>query len=572
MVPGALSVTAGPHPPAAGTGGPAVRARVPSGGPTAQAAGSDRGPLADPITLDLLAAGPITRERVATSWRDTDALRTLATAKCRPLSRDLARELEDLHRRLGASPASLANLDKLARGEAVAAVAGQQPAPLGGPLYSLHKTAAAVGLAREVTRRTGAACVPLFWTHSEDSDFAEIRGASVCDAELQLVDLSLPDHSHTDGGLVGAIAVEPLRELGEQALAAWNGLPGHADAVDVWRRSLERARDLGEAMSALWLALFADEGLVVVEPRLPAFRAAARPIVDRYLAKADAMHAAARSAGARIEALAGRRALADPALDSFVFEVSDGGRKKISAADARARGSKVTLSPSVALRATVQDGVLPTVAMACGPGELAYLVQLREVFEAVDVRAAAPAVRFSATWLPPAAVGLLEELGRAEGASSASAWNVAWETVAHTDAVLARVAETYVPGELQRALATARAAADQSMARLAEVSREFDGSLPQMVESARGKIDFQVSRLAEGVLGKARGRLDREHPLWRRLRYVLQPGDKLQERRIASLEVVARRGRDVVRGLCDLATEHARATGGGVHEHYLLEA
>jgi len=27
-----------------------------------------------------------------------------------------------------------------------------------------------------------------------------------------------------------------------------------------------------------------------------------------------------------------------------------------------------------------------------------------------------------------------------------------------------------------------------------------------------------------------------------------------------------------VRGVCDLATEHARATAGGVHEHYLLEA
>jgi uncharacterized coiled-coil protein SlyX len=159
-------------------------------------------------------------------------------------------------------------------------------------------------------------------------------------------------------------------------------------------------------------------------------------------------------------------------------------------------------------------------------------------------------------------------LDEAAGGDTASAWDV----VAHTDAVLARVAETRVPGELQRALAASRAAADQSMARLAEVSREFDASLPQMVESARGKIDFQVSRLAEGVLGKARGRLDREQPLWRRLRYVLRPGDKLQERRLASLEVVARCGRHVVRGLNDLATEHARATAGGVHEHYLLEA
>src|SRR5262245_19002967 len=199
MVPGALSVTA-----------PAVRARVPSGYP-AGAAGSASGPPADPLSLDLLAGGPVSRERIATSWRDTEALRSLATAKRAPLPAALAESLAEYHRRLGASPASLANLEKLARGEAVAAVAGQQPGPLGGPLYSLHKTAAAVGLAREVTRRTGAACVPLFWTHSEDSDFAEIRGATVCDAELQLMDLELPDAAHTDGGLVGAIAVEPLR-------------------------------------------------------------------------------------------------------------------------------------------------------------------------------------------------------------------------------------------------------------------------------------------------------------------------------------------------------------------------
>ena len=107
-------------------------------------------------------------------------------------------------------------------------------------------------------------------------------------------------------------------------------------------------------------------------------------------------------------------------------------------------------------------------------------------------------------------------------------------------------------------------AVDQSLARLAEESRVLDASLPQMIESARGKMDFQVSRLAEGVLGKARGRLDREQPTWRRLRYVLLPGDKLQERRLASLEPVARAGRGIIAGLArnraalDLPPEYDR--------------
>src|SRR5258708_5121745 len=160
----------------------AVRARV--------AAAADRAMLGDALTLDLLAGGPIACERVPVQWRDTARLRELAGAKRAPLAPELARELGAYHRRLGASPASLANLERLARGEAVATVAGQQPAPLGGPLYSLHKTASAVGLAAVVHERPGMACVPLYWMHGEDSDFAGIRHPSLPDATLPVHDLS----------------------------------------------------------------------------------------------------------------------------------------------------------------------------------------------------------------------------------------------------------------------------------------------------------------------------------------------------------------------------------------------
>jgi uncharacterized protein YllA (UPF0747 family) len=517
--------------------------------------------IADAFTLDLLSGGPLSRERVPVSWRDTAALTALAQRKRAPLDAGLAAALEEQHRRLGASPASLANLARLARGEAVAAVAGQQPAPLGGPLFALHKTAGAVGLAAAATERTGVPCVPLFWMHGEDSDFAEVRGVTVADAQLVLHDLQLPAEAHAEGGMVGALPLETLRAVGEEAIAHWSGLPFQAEALARFRGSLANARDLGEAVSALWLSLFAEQGLVVVDPRLPAFRAAARPVIERYLADAESLQRAAREAGERLERASGRRPLPDASLESFVFEVDGARRRKIAAADARARGPAVTLSPSVALRPAVQDGVFPTVAMACGPGEIAYLMQLREVFAGVGVEPAAPAVRFGASWLPAAAF----ELAEAAGAD-------AWEVVTHTDAVLARVAERRVPTALHEALADARISVEQSLARLAEASREFDGSLPQLVESARGKMDFQVSRLAEGVLGKARGRLDRDHPLWRRLRPLLLPGDKLQERRLASLEPVARRGAGVIRDLCALATAHAHRTAEGVHEHALLEA
>ncbi|MFN8586962.1 MAG: bacillithiol biosynthesis BshC [Candidatus Eisenbacteria bacterium] len=520
--------------------------------------------LHDPITRDLLDGGPIACERFARLWTSDAQVAELTALKRRPLDPALARAMAEQHARLGASPASLANLERLAKGEAVAAVAGQQPAPLGGPLYSLHKIASSAGIARTVQARTGTPCVPLFWMHGEDSDFAEIRHASVLDANLELHDFVLPDDAHATGGLVGGVPVAPLAALHAEALAKWAGLPGHADAAALLARAQAAGRDLGEVTIALLLGLFADAGLVVVDPRLGEFRAAARPFVERYLANAEVLQAAAVAAGARLQALAGRTPLSEASLESFVFEIAGGARHKLSAADARARGAAVTLSPSVALRPAVQDGVFPTVAMAVGPGEIAYLAQLREVFAGVGVEPAVLVPRFGATWLPAAAVEFLE--------ASQAAGEDAWHVVAETDAALAAFAASRVPADVEGELLAAKQAALDGLTRFADRAKALDGSFPQMVESARGKVDYQFARLHEGLVSKVRARFDKEHPVWRRLRYALAPGGKLQERRIASLEPVARQGVGVVAMLCDAAAEHAAGAARGVHEHWLLEA
>ncbi len=518
--------------------------------------------LHDPLVEDVLRLGKLSRERFATLWGNTAALKTLAETKRKRLDPGLAEAMLEQHRRLGAPDASIASLERLARGEVVCSVAGQQPAPLGGPLYSLHKTACAVGLAEVVTERTGVPCVPLFWMHGEDSDFAEIRGATFADLGLQIRETSLAPGSHAEGGLVGSIGIEALsgpHGPHAAALAAWEGLPGHADVAGLLGRIESRARDLGEACVALMLELFGARGLIVVDPRLPAFRAAARPVFDRYLEQAEALSAAARDAGARLESALGHRALNDASLESFVFEVAGGSRHKRGIAEARALEAAAVLSPSVALRPAVQDAVFPTVAMACGSAEIAYLAQLREVFEGLGVPAAAPVPRLTATWLPPAATEMME----ATGAS-------AWDVVTATDRVLKEHAERTVPAELRDELESARGDVFAALERFAQSSTRVDTSLPQVVDSARGKIDFQFARLLETLTGKVRHRLERQHPEWARLRYYVLPGDKLQERRLASLEPVARGGLGVAGELCTIAADEARRLVGGAHDHLLL--
>ena len=101
--------------------------------------------LYDPLGADLVAGGSFSRRRFETLWSDTQALKRLAEAKRAVLPQSLITALIEYHKKLGAPAASLASIEKLRRGEAVCTVAGQQPAPLGGPLYSLFKTASAVG-------------------------------------------------------------------------------------------------------------------------------------------------------------------------------------------------------------------------------------------------------------------------------------------------------------------------------------------------------------------------------------------------------------------------------------------
>jgi uncharacterized protein YllA (UPF0747 family) len=516
--------------------------------------------LYDPFVADVVRGGPASRARFATSWGDDAALKRLAEAKRAPLPGALARELAEFHRRLGASAASLAALDRLARGEAVCAIAGQQPAPLGGPLYSLHKIASTIGMARSFAARTGIPCVPVFWVHNEDSDFAEIRSASVADAALTAHELALPDSAHTDGGLVGGIGADALKALEDEARRHWGALPEADEAGAILARARGAARDLGEAQSALVLALFADSGLIVVDPRLPAFRAAARTVIDRYLARAEDLSAAASAAGAELERTIGRRPLADSALESFVFAIEDGRRRKVTPAEARKAPGAVVLSPNVALRPAVQDGVLPTVAMACGPAEIAYLAQLTEVFAALEVRAACPVPRFGASWLPPAAVAMLDETGADP-----------WELVTGADHVLKLHAERQVPAEVRESIERAHHAALAGLESIAAASRKVDASLPQLVESARAKVDYQFSRLYEGIAGKVRQQIERKHPEWLRLRYYLLPGDRLQERRLASLEPVAYRGAGVAGELADLGAEHAERVARGTLEHLVVE-
>ena len=146
-----------------------------------------------------------------------------------------------------------------------------------------------------------------------------------------------------------------------------------------------------------------------------------------------------------------------------------------------------------------------------------------------------------------------------------------WDLVTGADQVLKRHAEGQVPADVRDALERAHQVALAGLSGVAESSRRVDASLPQLVESARAKVDYQFTRLREGIAAKVRHQIERRNPEWLRVRYYLLPGDKLQERRLASLELAAYRGTEVAGELSDLAAEHAERVARGAFEHLVPE-
>lgn len=326
---------------------------------------------------------------------------------------------------IATTPAQVVARDALARPGTTAVVTGQQAGLFGGPLYTIHKAAAAIVDARALAAETGRPCVPVFWLQNEDHDLEEIATTRVLgsDGGLHAVAFEVPDARPVS---VGARRLGPSVDAAfDRVEALLAGLSEAPATTALLRRFYLPDRSPDRAFRDLLDALFADHGLLVVDPRHPALVAAARPVHDRALADAAAIAAALearadalRAAGFTVQVHVrpgaplsfvhpdgpdGPRYRADPLPDGS-FRVGD----RAMGADAVARAARST---SALLRPILQDTLLPTAAYVGGPGEVAYFAQLPPLYAAFDLPMPLIVPRASFRVVDEAASRLMEQLG-----------------------------------------------------------------------------------------------------------------------------------------------------------------
>jgi len=340
--------------------------------------------------------------------------------------------VEELQRQAASLPSSPARHAALsARPGVTCVVTGQQLGVFLGPLYTVHKAATAVARARWLGERTGRPCIPIFWLQTEDHDWTEVARFDGCvrgrwlsgrfaaegpaEARVSLAHRRLPAE------------VEVHLASLSRSLAP---LPHGAEVMALLGRHYVAGRSPGAAFAGVLSELFADEGLVLLDPRTPAMATGAAPLVRFALEEEEAIGALLEERGAalarrgfeeqvhtRADACLAFFHPAGPAGPRFRPDRDGNGFRtplgRISLAELRARlaDDPLSFSTSALLRPLVQDTLLPTAAYLGGPAECTYFAQLPPVYAraGLELPMIAPRARFRV--VDPWTASLLDRLG-----------------------------------------------------------------------------------------------------------------------------------------------------------------
>src|SRR5215471_17733266 len=198
----------------------------------------------------------------------------------------VARILERQNATFGASAETQANLQRFANG-ALAVVSGQQVGLFGGPAYAIYKALTAIQIAEELTRG-GTEAVPVFWMATEDHDLEEVRHTSWFDAG-KLIRYELPDGNEA-GKPVGRIPLGPDAERMAREAAELLQRDGSDLLGQYLVESYKAEETYGSAFGRLFARLFAQHGLILMDPLDTGLHKVAAPLYQHALAERDALN------------------------------------------------------------------------------------------------------------------------------------------------------------------------------------------------------------------------------------------------------------------------------------------
>ena len=459
----------------------------------------------------------------------------------------IADVLQAQQQRRGAPAEAVAAAARLRDPKTVAVVTGQQAGLFGGPLFTLLKALTAIELADTLRNAHGVSAIAIFWIDAEDHDWDEVKSCGILDGSLAHRTIAI---GNPPGAQVEPVARVRLDESAAVALAELAGALPQTEFTEPIVETLRAAYDPGTGMAdafGRWMeSVLGSRGLVVFNSADPAAKPLAAAIFTREIERAGETARLAADAGAAMESR-GYTAQVTPHADSVALFHLNNGRQPIriqgdsflvgdrvetkSAMLEHVRRSPGEFSPNVLLRPVVQDTLFPTVCYVAGPNELAYLGQLRGVYDAFGVPMPLMYQRGTATLLDSNAARFIVR------------HDVQLEQLqAQDEALLNRLLEAQLPPGVDAAMQEVSTLLQDRMEQLTASLTQIDSTLEGAARSALGRMQDDLKKLHGKIIQAAKRKDETLRRQFHHVRAQAFPGGHPQERAVGFVHFLNRYG------------------------------
>ena len=416
------------------------------------------------------------------------------------------------------------NLSLLQEANTYTVCAAHQLCLFTGPSYFIYKILSAIQLSSELKAKYPSKnFVPVYWMGSEDHDFEEINHAFVYGKKITW--------SNDEEGPIGTRSLKGIPEA-IHALSEVIGTSENAQALLLnLTTHFSGDRNYGQAFQSWILDLFSAFGLIVLDQNDAAFKQAFAPVMldellnsasekalaknEQYLTKHYHNQASSRPINLfylkkylreRIEGINGSYQVINSTLSFSKEEVQ-----------ASLKNHPERFSPNVILRPIYQEIILPNVAFIGGPGEVAYWLQLKDVFQHFKVSPPAILLRDMAVLLPK------NQLQRLESFKIQVK-----DLFSHYDQIAKGIVENESKNELS--LKAEKEVIDDLFLRIKEKALAIDKTMERSVESEQQKIINALENLEGKLLRSEKKNFEQKLNQLENIQQKLLPNNTLQER------------------------------------------
>ncbi|MCD6452601.1 MAG: bacillithiol biosynthesis cysteine-adding enzyme BshC [Acidobacteria bacterium] len=488
------------------------------------------------------------------NYQDKNSFYKLAEELRRDKGRDAFLLLAEGNREVGSSKEVVEKLEKAGKVGGVAVITGQQVGLFGGPAYTLFKALTAAKLAHFLEEELKIPVIPIFFLASEDHDIAEVNRFIFLNRDYRLIELSLP---RIEEGRRPVSSIRLGKEV-EKLLATFKAelpAPGIPPSLEeALYSSYTEEATFSSSFARLLAKLLSPYGIAILEPNSKKLKEIAIPLFEQEILKAKereelfsshlkglserGYHIQVPGNRGRLNLFllseAGERVRIYLAEDGFIIG-KEGEKVSSSHLISLLKEEPERFSPDVLLRPLFQDFILPTIAYVAGPAEIAYFAELRPLYTFFNIPMPVIYPRASFTVVDDITLRLAHQLSLAIP-----------ELVSSPNETLDRFKRSLVDTEAEEEISQLEEETLATKERIKEKLTELDPNIGKKVDSALGKIIYQLERLKLKI-GKAN--LRRKEELRRRLerlKNILAPDKKPQERMLGWVYLLADYGEKVM--------------------------